>query len=177
MAGSGKSSTARTIAENFGWQRYSSGDFMRSIAHERGVSLLELQELAETDPSIDEQVDTINREMGAQNKIIIDARLAWYFIPHSYKVFLHLPEEIAARRIWEDLGKNPARTGETALSLEDVLHDIRKRMSSNKTRYQNLYKIDYLDPNNFDLSIDTSQHSLEQVVTLIKEGYQNWITE
>jgi cytidylate kinase len=150
---------------------------MRAIAAKRGISLLELQELAESDPSIDTQVDDMNKEMGTHSNIIIDARLAWYFIPESFKVFLHLPEEIATERIWHDLSKNPARTGETALSPEDVLRDIRKRMSSNKNRYQNLYQIDYLDPNNFDLSIDTSRHNLEQVVNLIKEGYHNWITK
>ncbi len=61
--GSGKSSTANRVAEILRYTRSSTGDFMRAIANERGISLEELSKQAETDPSIDQKLDDYNRDI------------------------------------------------------------------------------------------------------------------
>ena len=75
---------------------------MRSIADEKGVSLVELSLLAETDRSIDEELDNKNKEVGKKENVIIDSRLGFYFIPQSFKVFLKLDPKISAERILKD---------------------------------------------------------------------------
>ncbi len=45
--GSGKSSTAKLVAQKLKYQHFSSGDFMRKIALERGITLNELNVQAE----------------------------------------------------------------------------------------------------------------------------------
>ena len=93
--GSGKSSTANLVAEKLGFQRFSSGDFMRKVALNRKISLNEFGRIAEIDESIDKSIDEEVRKVGEMEKIVIDSRLAFHWIPASFKVYLDLPPEIA----------------------------------------------------------------------------------
>ena len=87
--GSGKSTVAKILVQKFNLKHYSTGDFMREIAVKRGITLLELSKLAETDKSIDEELDERQIKLGEEeDNFIIDARLGWHFIPNSIKIFL-----------------------------------------------------------------------------------------
>ena len=63
---------------------------MRELAMERGVSLLDLGRDAERDGGeIDRLLDARSVELGqTHDKFIIDGRLAFHFIPNSFKIFL-----------------------------------------------------------------------------------------
>src|ERR1035437_2410244 len=97
--GSGKSSTAKMVAEILNYKHYSTGDFMRSIADEKGIPLVKFNKIAENDPSIDKILDDRNKEIGNMENIVLDSRLGFYFIPESFKVFLELDPSIASERI------------------------------------------------------------------------------
>src|SRR3989338_6356327 len=88
--GSGKSSTSDLTAKKLGFQRFSSGDFTRKIALEMGISLNELGKKEEADGSIDNKVDEEIKKVGEMDKIVIDSRLAYHWIPNSFKVYLDL---------------------------------------------------------------------------------------
>jgi len=62
--GSGKSSTANKVASVLGYTRASTGDFMRKMAEEKGMTLQELSTSAESDPSFDIKLDDYNKEIG-----------------------------------------------------------------------------------------------------------------
>ncbi len=64
IAGSGKSTVAKLLAKRLGYRHYSIGDFMREMAKERKVSLLELSKEAEKGHSIDKELDEKQRELG-----------------------------------------------------------------------------------------------------------------
>ncbi len=55
-AGSGKSTVAKALAKEVEYEHYSMGDFMREIAEEKDVSLLELGKIAEKSREIDEEI-------------------------------------------------------------------------------------------------------------------------
>ncbi len=57
QAASGKTTVARELANRLNYRFVSIGELFRRIAVERGVSLLELHRIAETDFSIDRAVD------------------------------------------------------------------------------------------------------------------------
>lgn len=177
--GSGKSSTAKKLADLLNYEHYSTGDFMRAIADERGMSLIELGTLAETDRSIDEELDNKNKEVGKKDNVVIDSRLGFYFIPHAFKVFLKLDPEISAERILKDKQTNPNRQNESKQDFdtkEGIIKNIKIRQESERKRYQELYGIaDYTSPENFDLIIDTSLLPLDGVVDKIIEKYNNWL--
>ncbi|MGH7249472.1 MAG: AAA family ATPase, partial [Minisyncoccia bacterium] len=76
--GSGKSSTADLVAKRLGFEHFSSGDFMRKIALDYGISLNELNIKAENNPEIDEKIDTEVKKIGKMNKVVVDSRLAFH---------------------------------------------------------------------------------------------------
>lgn len=177
--GSGKSSTAKKVSEILGYKHLSSGDFMRDIANKRGISLMELNKIAEEDSSIDKELDDRNTEIGKQADIVIDSRLGFHFIPESFKVYLDLHPEIAAGRILKDKENNPNRHREDSRAFdtkEDIMKSIVDRQESEKSRYDKIYGIkDVSCSDNYDLIIDTSKYSLEEVAQKITEEYKKWL--
>jgi len=179
--GSGKSSTAKKVSDLLDYTHYSTGDFMRSIASDRGVPLSDLSKMAETDPSIDKKLDDRNIEIGEMENIVLDSRLGFYFIPESFKVFLELDPETAAGRILEDKKINPNRNKETTGDFdtkEIVVEKIKNRLLSERKRYKELYGIeDHTDYKNFDLVINTEKIPLEEVSKRVIEEYNNWLNK
>jgi cytidylate kinase len=177
--GSGKSSTAKKLAEVLHYKHASSGDFMRTIASDRGLSLEELLKIAESDVSIDTSVDNLNREIGKDENVVIDSRLGFHFIPESFKVFLNLDPEIAAQRILQDTKVNPNRNTEARDSfdtVENIIKSISERLQGEKKRYKELYNIeDHRAHENFNLIVDTSHTSLDNVVEQIFSKYKEWL--
>lgn len=174
--GSGKSSTANLVAEHLGFTRFSSGDFMRKIALDLGLTLNELSSRAETDTTIDTMIDTEVKKAGLMDKIVIDSRLAFHWIPDSFKVYLDLPPEIAKGRILKNLEENALRQkSEGSVNADEIYAKIIERLESEKKRYKELYGIDHTDKKNFDLVIDTNKNNLEQVVEIIVTEYKNWV--
>lgn len=176
--GSGKSSTANLVAKKLDFKRFSSGDFMRQIALERDVSLNELSIKAESSDEVDVRIDEAVRKAGKMKKIVIDSRLAFHWIPESFKVYLDLSPEIAKDRIFNNLKTNKFRqASEGQMDAGEVYKKIIQRFESEKKRYWNLYKVDHADKNNFNLIVDTQKNNLEQVVDIIVSEYKNWIVK
>ena len=177
--GSGKSSTAKKVSELLNYTHYSTGDFMRTIADKRGVSLLELSKIAETDMSVDKELDDRNKEIGNMDNIVLDSRLGFYFISDSFKVFLDLDPIVASRRILEDKKNNPNRQKEDKNNfdtVENISNSIKERLLSEKKRYKELYGIeDHTSPSNFNLVINTENIPLEEVSQKIIEEYNKWL--
>jgi len=164
--GSGKSTVAKTLAEKLGLKHYSTGDFWRQIAKERGTDVLGLNKMAEKDRTIDDEMDERQKKIGKkEDNFVIDARLAWHFIPHSVKVFLDVGDEEAARRIFSE-----KRTEEKFnATFEDTLKKIKERRESERKRYKQLYNVDYYDKKNYDLVVDTTKIPAEKVAEKILE--------
>ncbi|MEI7709234.1 MAG: AAA family ATPase [bacterium] len=176
--GSGKSSTADRVAKELGFKRFSAGDFTRKIALEMGISLNELSKREEEDKSIDKKVDEELEKAGEITQSVIDARMAFHFIPNSFKVYLDLPPEIAKERILNNLKENKLRQqSEDSTSPEEIYKKIIERLESEKKRYKAYYGVNHTDKTNFDLVVDTNENNLEQVVRIVIDGYKNWINK
>lgn len=165
--GSGKSAVAGRVASALGIEHVSAGDFMREMAAERDLTILELSRLAEDGDAIDREIDARTVMLaGEGGSFVMDARLGWHFIPDSYKVFLDVRPEVAARRIYS------AQRGSERenISLEDTLAAIQLRTESERMRYLMYYDLDYTDHTRYDLVVDTSEHTLDEVVDLVLAG-------
>lgn len=177
--GGGKSSTAQKVAKQLGFKHFSSGDFMRRIAKENNVTLEELGKIAEKEDWVDKKLDDYVKKVGLEKNAVIDSRLAFHFIPNSFKIYLNLDPKIAAERMLNDMKNNPTRYLENngkIESIEKMAEKSAKRLASERKRYFNLYGIkDHKDKKNFDLVIDTSKNNLEQVVGIIAKEYKKWI--
>lgn len=171
--GSGKSSTARGVAEALHYERFSSGALMREIGARRGLSIEETNKAAETDPSFDMEVDKALRALNDRTNLVVDSRIAYHWLPDAFKVLLKLDPKIAAQRVYAQL-QHEGRENERASSVEEVYENLKERIESECKRYWATYGIDYRDEKHFDLIIDTAEHPLEEVVRRIVEGYKEW---
>lgn len=169
MPGSGKSTVARAVAERLNLKHYSAGDFMREMARERGVSLVELGKMAEKDPSIDKEIDERNKQLAQEDNFVIDSRLAFHFIPNALRIFLKVDPAAAAKRIWTDIREGRRKDEDVFSSEEDVLGSIERRLESEKKRYQDYYGINYLDEGNYDFVLDTTNLSIGESVNRVVE--------
>ncbi|MAQ77256.1 hypothetical protein CL684_01910 [Candidatus Campbellbacteria bacterium] len=172
--GSGKSSAAKKVAKLLNLTHFSSGDFLRGIATERGLSIQELVKQAESNPEIDKQIDDVLKNKGGESNLIIDSRLAFHWIPESYKVYLEIDPDVAAVRMLMDLETNESRLkSEHAKNIEEMKAKMQSRYQSDIKRYKSLYNIDHTDHKHFDLVIDTGlpENDLDTVVQKIVQGF------
>lgn len=176
--GSGKSTTSKALAQELSYQHFSSGDFFRAIGKERGIDVLATNLIAEQEKEIDELVDQQLRDLGtSQNNLIIDSRMAWHWMPYSFRVYLNLDLIVAAQRIIKG-------TDEARLAAEHIPHDpeeyatkLQDRLDSEARRYMNLYQVNPYDINNYDLVVDTEEFSVAETQKLILESYTIWLTK
>ena len=129
---------------------------------------------AEVQRDIDLKVDNLLQEMyRTEEKLAIDSRMAWHWMPESFKVFLVLDSDTAARRIFTHLQKG-GRTGEDATSVDEVRNSIDRRFASEQKRYAGLYRVNPTDPSNFDIVINTKYNNLETVSGMLLAAYRAW---
>ena len=169
--GSGKSAVSKLLKEQTGYPIYSTGGLQRRIAARYGMTTLELNEYSETHPEIDDEIDGESIRLGKTDEaFIIDSRIAWHFIPHSFKVYLAVDLEVAARRILGD----GQRSSESYEDLETAKSDIRRRRKSEVERFRSIYGIDLADLDNYDLVVDTSSAPPEEIASTVLRAFKNW---
>ncbi len=163
--GAGKSVVAKLLAQKLNFKHYSSGDFTRKIAEKKGITILKLAKLEETNKAIDKQVDEQQIELGKkEDNFVIDSRLGFHFIPHSKKIFLDANFEIRAKRILKDKKRK-----EDNPDIKKAKKNIKERENSEIKRYKTYYNIDLYNPSNYDLIIDTTKIDIEQTVSQIMD--------
>jgi cytidylate kinase len=160
--GSGKSTLGKILAKDLGYEFLSMGKIRRDFAKDNGMTIEELNEKAKTDRSSDDLVDNYLKELGKKDSLIIDSRMAWHFIPQSFKVWVKVSDEEGARRIF-----NHQREEESYSSIEEVKEKNVKRLNEDKDRYFALYSVDYTELNNYDFVIDTTSVSAEEAARII----------
>jgi len=173
--GSGKSTIAMKLADKLGWPRYYIGGLRREMAARRGLTLAEYNKLGESDPATDMEVDDYQKKLGeTEDNFIIEGRLAWHFIPHSLKIYLDVSEDEAARRIFSELeARNESQEDKKLETYEDVLRSIKSRKERDVYRYQKYYNLNPFNPKNYDLTVDTTNLNIDEVLTEVYEFVKN----
>ncbi len=170
LSGAGKSTVKKMLAEKLGWKAYSMGDMRGAYATEHSMTIDELNTLGMTDPKTDALVDEFQTELGKrEDNFVIDGWMSWFFIPQSVKIFLDISPEEGAKRIFAEQQNYPDhRKDERPYSdVADVQANLAQRVLQNQERYRKWYRVDFLDKSQYDLVIDTSALSPEQVVERI----------
>jgi len=166
--GSGKSTVSKLLQERLNYDYIYTGKIQREIANRYDMTTLELNKYAETHPEIDQEIDAAIQSLNDSAHLIVDSRMAWFFIPQSFKVYLKADLMVAIHRIRGD----NQRINESYASIEEASSDIMARKESENKRYLSLYGADCSDMSRFDLIIDTSLLSSEQVADAIITAYQ-----
>lgn len=168
--GSGKSTVAKLLAERLGYEYMSTGKIFRDLAKERNMDVLAFSKLAEKDRSIDDQIDGELKALNDEKRnIVIDSRMAPIFVPEAVKIRLIVSDEEGARRIFKDKARGEV---ECFQSEEDAQEGFRIRANSERERYYKLYGVDLEDHSLYDLVIDTSALSVDEVIVAIENYLQ-----
>jgi len=170
--GSGKSTIAKRLAELLEYKYFSTGTLFRQLAAERGMDALQLNYLSETDKSIDKYIDDNLRAIneGSDFRYILDSRMAWHFIPKSFKIYATVEPKIAAQRVLND----KTRFNEPdAADLQERVDSLLERQNVENRRYKSMYGVDCDDLSNYDLVIDTSHHTVKELTAQILTAYNH----
>ena len=170
---SGKGTVSKIIMEKLNYGVYRNGDYARKLAKEKGMSITEFNEYLREHPEIDKQIEKSAKEY-AQNheNFIIDARLGWYAVPESFKVYLKVDIDVAAKRAFND---ELRKSSENFNTVEEQKQDLIKRYSLENERYWNLYGVRKEDESNYDLVIDTTNQTPEDTADVIEREYKKWL--
>lgn len=172
---SGKTTVTNMMAEELGYVVYKNGEYFRKLATEHNMSVTEFNKYVEDHPEIDRQI-----EMSATNfakdhdNFIIDARLGWYSVPESFKIYLKVDIDESAKRAF---GDEKRKKTENFATIEEYKTDLKKRYELENNRYFNLYGVHKNDMNNYDLVVDTTLLKPEEVKEKILCEYRKWCEE
>ena len=171
---SGKGTVAKELCSKFNFEYIGTGNMFREYAKQRGYdNILTFQEQDEQIKEIDKLIDNKIFEIGKtrlHENIVIDSRLAWHFIPNSFKVFIDIDEKTAGERLLSS-----ERDTEHASTLEEAIKKLNTRWEVENTRYQELYQIDNLNLNNYDFVISSKDLTPSQVVDAVYNKYLEFL--
>src|SRR4030095_1296723 len=98
LPGSGKTTVARLVAAELGLEHVYAGNIFRRQAEASGLTLEEYLRRAETDPSIDRELDRQMEARAAQGQAVLAGRLAAFMAARAeaeaLKVFLDASEAV-----------------------------------------------------------------------------------
>lgn len=169
--GSGKSTICRLLEGKYGYEVFSTGKVIRQIADEMGISVLEMNELMSKDHKYDRMIDDRTASISRDNPekdILFDSRLAWFFVEKSFKVFLSVDIDEAARRVYADASRGEV---ESYRDEADAKMQLIARAANEDKRYEEIYGIHYFDYRNYNLVLDSSYSAPETIAkVLMKEA-------
>ena len=166
--GSGKSTVANHLINNINYRIESAGLIFRRLAEQHGMTAKEFNQFIENNPKYDNMVDDAIKEMGSKEEnIIFDSRLAWFFVPKSFKIYMYVDVDTATERIFNDKG----RVSESYSDMTTAKKEIIERRQSEVLRYKTFYNADINNFKNYDFIIDTSHATKEEVNDLVLSSF------
>lgn len=166
--GSGKSTICKIMDEKYSYEIYSTGKVQRSIAAEMGITVLEMNQLMCEDPRYDHLIDDATAKISKDNlekKIVFDSRLAWHFVDCSFKIFLSVNIDEAARRVYADTKRGEVEKYKSEAEARELLI---KRANTEDKRYRDIYGLEYFDFTNYNLILDSSHAAPELLAGIMK---------
>jgi cytidylate kinase len=175
MAGTGKSTLAKKLAQKYGLKYYSGGDALRALAAEKGytsssngwwespegLSFLEQRKL---DTSFDRAVDEKLLEYAAQGNVLLDSWTMPWLVKQGFKIWLAASVEKQAERIAQ----------RDKMTVEAALEALKKKEARTKAIYNQLYGFalgeDFAP---FNLILDTDNLSAEEVFQVLCKVIDN----
>ena len=169
-AGGGKTTFAEMLADALDYEHVSGGDIFRSLADERGHSLVEFNKLAEEDDQVDRDLDRRIRSLAAErDDVVLEGRLAgWMAGEHAdLRFWLDAPLDVRAARIADREEK----------SVETARSETTERADSEARRYEEYYGIDIEDRSIYDLAVNTARWDETGVLDLITAAVESYDTD
>lgn len=163
LPGSGKTTVAKKVSEILNCSYLSVGDLKGQFAKEKGMTIDEFMKTCPPE-EVHQKADDYQKKLGKTNQsFVFEGWLAYHFIPNSFKIFLDVNEEVSAERVFKDQREDEKKCE----TKEEVKKMLKERLEISDTQFYKYYGIRFLDKNNFNLIIDTSSLTPEEVVKII----------
>jgi len=161
--GSGKTTIAELLHEKLGIPYISSGMIFRETAKKYGMSLAEFSRYCEKHEEVDRELDEKQLEILRKGDIILESRLSGWLayrnnVP-AFKILIDADELVRAERIVNREG------GDIKQRLEELL----EREESERKRYLKYYGINLRDTSIYNLIIDSSDKTPDEIIDIILE--------
>ncbi len=170
---SGKGTVSNILAEKLNYKIYRNGEYFRKLAKEHNMDVTSFNKYVEGHPEIDRQIEkSASLYAEEHDNLIIDARLGWYAVPESFKVYLKVNIDEAAKRALMDSQRKETENFQT---IEEQKQDLIKRFNLENERYFKLYNVHKEDMSNYDFILDTTNLKPEDVANEILNKYNEWI--
>jgi cytidylate kinase len=165
MAGTGKSTLAKRLAQKYNLKYYSGGDALRALAEEKGYASstngwwespegLKFLDQRKKDPSFDKEVDAKLLEFAAQGNVLLDSWTMPWLVKGGFKIWLTASVQKQSERI----------SKRDNMSVEEALEALKAKEAKTKAIYKALYGFVLgEDFSPFNLVLDTDNLNAEQV--------------
>ena len=169
LHGTGKSTYAKAVAEDLGLRHVSAGQLFREIAREKDMTLEDLNELARSDPTVDQFVDKRTKDEAAKGGVIMDGQLAAAMAGEraDLRILITAPERIRIERI----------SKRDSMSFEEALERTTQRERAERARYLKCYGIDVTDSSMYDVVVDSSCTTVEGTTKILKSIIEDYIAK
>jgi cytidylate kinase len=169
MAGTGKSTLAKKLAQKYGLKYYSGGDALKALAAEEGCNVssngwwerpegLAFLRKREKDPQFDKLVDGKLLEYAQQGNVLLDSWTMPWLLKKGFKIWLLASIEKRAERVAQ----------RDKITVKDALRILKEKEARTKAIYQKLYGFtlgeDYAP---FNLVLDTDNLNAEEVFQIL----------
>ncbi len=171
--GSGKTTVAERLAKARGLELISAGVAFREMAEAFGKSLADFGRYAEEHPEVDKDLDEqiiarVLKRAKAGAGVVVDGRLQpWLLAKRGvpcFRVLVDASLQVRAERI-------AGREGKT---VKQAKQEVREREKSERTRYSKFYGIDVRDTRAFDVVVDSSDKTPDEIVAMLSERVEKW---
>jgi CMP/dCMP kinase len=161
LPGSGTSTVAARVAAELGIERLDGGAVFRGLAAERGLSLADFGRTAQEEPGVDVELDARLAARARAGDLVLESRLAGWIATN---------EGLVALRVW--LACDPSERARRVAEREGLGIDAARaanhvREASEADRYRTYYGIDLGDLSIYDLILDSTTTSPDELVATI----------
>ncbi len=175
LAGTGKSTLSKKIAEKYGLRYFSGGDVLKDLAKQEGYDVsvqgwwespegLDFLSKRVNDPKFDKEVDDRLLEYAQQGNVLLDSWTMPWLLKEGFKIWLEASFEKRAARV-------AIRDGMTVALAFDVL---KEKESRTKAIYKALYGFSLgEDLKPFDFILDTDNLSANEVFEVLCKVIDN----
>jgi predicted cytidylate kinase len=164
LPGTGTSTLCRLLERELGLPYVYAGQIFRQEAAARGLSLQELNELAQRDDSVDHALDDRQLELLRQGNVILEGRMSGCLAARNeipaFKVWLEADEDERIRRLVDRDGGD----------FEEQRRLTRERVEQEADRYRRYYGAEVADPALYDLVMDSTAVEPAELVRRVLEG-------
>ena len=169
MAGTGKSTLSKKIAQNYNLKCYSGGDALKELAKEAGYTIsdqgwwespvgLSFLKIRVNDPKFDREVDNKLLSYAQQGNVLLDSWTMPWLLKDGFKIWLMASMDKRAARVAE----------RDHISIPEAYKVLEEKETQTKAIYKKLYGFNLgEDYSPFNFVLDTDNLNADEVFSVL----------